>query len=149
MANSSSQYSESNFYHFSDLDKIVYVVLCGVMSVFAAVGNALYLACYFSDPNLKCCFHMFVANIALCDLTLAFVMTSLNVFVLYRADFVLCIAYRSIIFFVKQESLLLLYLITIDRIQLVKGVMNYRQHVNERRYYRMVKQHIILISPLR
>ena len=131
---------------FTHRERLVYIAVCGVTAVFAAVGNIMYLGCYLNDRNLKCCFHMFAANIAGCDLALALIITSLNAAVLFQVDYVLCAAFRTLNFFVKQETMLLLVLITFDRIQLIKGVMHYRQHVDERRYNRLVNEHVIVCT---
>ena len=137
MANISS--GESDGYIIGVEEKLAYVVVCGLTALCAVVANAMYLGCYTNDQKLKCCFHMFVANIALCDIGLALAMMSLNVIVLFQINYILCEMYRVIIFFMKQETSLLLVLIAYDRKQLICSVMHYRQAVSERRNSRMVR----------
>ncbi|KAK7097118.1 hypothetical protein V1264_004141 [Littorina saxatilis] len=125
-------HSEAVAEELSSGHKTAFAVVCGIISLCSIVGNVFYLYSYIRDSQLKGCFHLLVANIAVSDILFSVVMVSLNIVVLYNTDVIACAAYRTLIFLLRQEVKILLVLISVDRVHLIKGVMKYRQSCKKR-----------------
>ncbi|KAL8573429.1 hypothetical protein ACOMHN_032444 [Nucella lapillus] len=126
---------------FSDGHSLAFIIVSAPVIAFGVLANAWYLVWQFLDSHLLCSFTVFLGNLAFCNMLVSLVLPPVDIAILYYRDPVVCGFQRVFTNFMELEEMMLLLMITVDRVYLLlTGTSHYRHFVTIRRAYFAVKR---------